>query len=401
MTANKSCTGTFNTVITGGTPLSGAFFLNKTLTLSESPYRVVGNVQIPRGITLTIEPGVTVAYDGAYEILIKGNIIANGTSTQKITFTSSTGNSSLGATQIRFVDTDLSQSQISYVKMEWGSISIYTSSGNTMTLSISNAQFDNTAVTATVGNIIISNSTLNKSKAHVSNYNLPCADTLTIQDSTLTDSTASLDYGSCSNLIVQGINGSGNTVSGAPNVRQGTVKLLDSTLTDSTVSCGVSATCEIARSQLTNSTISGYAHQPLTITDTTLTFTGTTGINCYDSFYPKNCTISYSKITGQGSGTGINMSSGSVSNTEIRDTSVAIKIGSGVPTISNNNFINCCSTYAVENKSGSNITATNNYWGTMDENVVKQKIFDYYDDLNYGAVTYSPFLISPAPPHFP
>ncbi len=332
-------------------------------------------------------------YSGAYEMLIKGNIIANGTDSKKITFTSNTCQSS-GATQIRFADTNLSLSQISHVKMEWASQSVKTDSGNTLTLTISNAQIDNSVVTATVGSVTLLNSTLNKSTAHLSNYNQSCADTLTIQDSTLTNSTASLDYGSCSNLIVQRATLFQSTVSGRPDVRSGTLNVLDSSLTDSQIYCETSVTCEISRSQLSNSTISGYASGPLTITDVTLSYTGSYGIYCWDDLYPKTCNISNSRITGHDFGVGVYMGDGSISNTEIRDTYTAIKIGSGVPTISNTNLINSA-TYHIENRTTNNITATNNYWGTTDENVIKQKIFDYFDDINYGQVTYTPFFASP------
>jgi hypothetical protein len=39
-----------------------------------------------------------------------------------------------------------------------------------------------------------------------------------------------------------------------------------------------------------------------------------------------------------------------------------------------------------------NINASYNYWGTNDENTIRQSILDYKKDFNLGNVTYTPFL---------
>lgn len=56
--------------------------------LSGSPFIVVGNVEVPAGQTLTIEPGVQVKFDGFYHIQVDGTIIAIGTETTRINITS-------------------------------------------------------------------------------------------------------------------------------------------------------------------------------------------------------------------------------------------------------------------------------------------------------------------------
>jgi hypothetical protein len=95
---------------------------------------VVGNVQIPSGVTLTIEPGVKVVYTGAYEILVQGAVIANGTTDNRIMFTSLASGTSSGATILR-LSADLSLSQISYVKMELASTAISASGSGILTVS--------------------------------------------------------------------------------------------------------------------------------------------------------------------------------------------------------------------------------------------------------------------------
>ena len=48
---------------------------------------VVGDIEIPKGETLVIEPGVTVAFEGPYELLVLGELSAVGTAAAPIRFT--------------------------------------------------------------------------------------------------------------------------------------------------------------------------------------------------------------------------------------------------------------------------------------------------------------------------
>ena len=93
------------------TEVSGLIPFSTTWTSDLSPYLVVGDVQIPEGVSLTIDPGVEIWFSGAYEILVQGNIVANGTESDSIVFTSSTPGVSSGATMLRFVETNLLNSQ--------------------------------------------------------------------------------------------------------------------------------------------------------------------------------------------------------------------------------------------------------------------------------------------------
>lgn len=59
-----------------------------TWTLANSPYIVTSNITFSANYTLTIEPGVIVKFENQRRISVYGKIIANGTDTQKIIFTS-------------------------------------------------------------------------------------------------------------------------------------------------------------------------------------------------------------------------------------------------------------------------------------------------------------------------
>ena len=61
---------------------------NTTWTIQNSPYFLQGNVVVNNGITLTIQPGVTVNFDG-YQLTIAGTLKAQGSIGMVIVFSSS------------------------------------------------------------------------------------------------------------------------------------------------------------------------------------------------------------------------------------------------------------------------------------------------------------------------
>lgn len=59
-----------------------------TWTLDNSPYIAKGDIVVPTGMTLTIEPGVVVKFSGYYRLQVNGTLLALGTLGQRIVFTS-------------------------------------------------------------------------------------------------------------------------------------------------------------------------------------------------------------------------------------------------------------------------------------------------------------------------
>lgn len=59
-----------------------------TVKKSRSPYIVPGTFTVPSGVNLTIEPGIVIKINGSTPFLINGRITAEGTSAEKIVFTS-------------------------------------------------------------------------------------------------------------------------------------------------------------------------------------------------------------------------------------------------------------------------------------------------------------------------
>ncbi|MBA7493011.1 hypothetical protein ES702_03566 [subsurface metagenome] len=70
-----------------GTNVGGIIWSDTAWTLEGSPYTITDTVQIPTGVTLTIEPGVTINKPTSGDMfLLHGTIVAHGTSDNKITF---------------------------------------------------------------------------------------------------------------------------------------------------------------------------------------------------------------------------------------------------------------------------------------------------------------------------
>lgn len=72
-------------------------------TASGSPYLIQGHILIQNGNTLTIEPGVTVNFQGYYKLFVNGRILALGSESDTIVFTAE--NSDLGWEGIYLQDT--------------------------------------------------------------------------------------------------------------------------------------------------------------------------------------------------------------------------------------------------------------------------------------------------------
>jgi parallel beta-helix repeat protein len=98
------------TVVPGGN-VSG------TWDLPGSPYLVEGEIAVPFGETLTIDPGVEVIFQGHYKFIVNGFLEAVGTETDSILFTAA--NTITGWHGIRFINAP-DNSHLSYCIVEYG-----------------------------------------------------------------------------------------------------------------------------------------------------------------------------------------------------------------------------------------------------------------------------------------
>lgn len=108
-----SLLSTAQTTVPGG-------YVSGNWTLAGSPYLIQGSVMVPKGSTLTIQPGVKVNFQGHYKLLVSGRLLAEGTAKDSILFTAA--NTTTGWYGIRFDNTDSlsDSSKISYAILQWG-----------------------------------------------------------------------------------------------------------------------------------------------------------------------------------------------------------------------------------------------------------------------------------------
>ena len=109
--------------IAGATNIPGGTIgVNTNWNLAGSPYIIQGNVIIGSGVTLTIDAGVQVKFDGLFSLTMNGNLAANGTAGSHVTFT--TNNVSPAAGQWRnLIFNAGTSSNLTYCDVRYGGYS--------------------------------------------------------------------------------------------------------------------------------------------------------------------------------------------------------------------------------------------------------------------------------------
>jgi hypothetical protein len=113
----------FTTVISQ-TKVSGGIYSNTTWTLAKSPYLMTNNIVVFPGATLTIEPGVIVrvmeskSVGSPYYLETRGSIVMVGTSSSPITFRADSATKTVGAwSGIKIKNSQGGQIRYNYVNM--------------------------------------------------------------------------------------------------------------------------------------------------------------------------------------------------------------------------------------------------------------------------------------------
>lgn len=116
------------------TIVSGIIATNTTWTLANSPYIVKGGLSVDSGVTLTIQPGVVVKVDSTMPFYIDGRLIAEGTITDSITFTSNSINPQLNPWPgLSFrIKARNDTSSFKYCKIEYAATGIYNAGTSTL-----------------------------------------------------------------------------------------------------------------------------------------------------------------------------------------------------------------------------------------------------------------------------
>ena len=198
------------------TYVSGTISEDTTWTVADSPYVVSGSVTVSQDVTLTIEPGVVIKFSGT-ALTINGTLIADGTSSQPIYFTSLKDDSVGG-------DTNGDGSATAPSPWDWSGISFASTSINSI--------LDNVVVRYGYNNISVQTSSLTVSnsvteKGQQSGITIGNA-TPTITENVIRNNSIGISISSSSPIItnntIQG-NGTGLEATGTSNA----------TITDNTI----------------------------------------------------------------------------------------------------------------------------------------------------------------------
>jgi hypothetical protein len=324
-----------------GTEVGGVLNENTTWTLENSPFFLTAPLLVNEGVTLTIEPGVTVYLTDHY-IRVAGTLNARGTPTNPISIICNSTEEHLDAyddAPIQFTSTSTSWNE----QTGFGSIienTIINSTKKSFTIYIfeSSPKINNSTVLTTGGQRAIF---IEGGDSVVSN----CSITSNQYGMTVRTSRFLFNYGTCNALI------SGNIISGCKtgiNIGGGSPIVENNLITNNhgdeiSGDGGIRIDDEITTPLIRNNTIIGNS-------------------------------------------VGFNL------------------IGSPSPTIMFNNIHDNddYNIYLYDN-SGSDIVATQNWWGTTDVSSINQSIRDFKNDFNLGTVTFVPFLmeLNPNAPNLP
>jgi hypothetical protein len=108
------------TQIAAGLNVSGTLTGDLRWMAADSPVQVTGDLLIPTGSRLTVEPGVTVQFEGPYQFVVNGTLQAVGTAVDWVVFTAANPTmDSLRWRGLRFINADR-ESRLVFCRVEYG-----------------------------------------------------------------------------------------------------------------------------------------------------------------------------------------------------------------------------------------------------------------------------------------
>ncbi|CAF0857489.1 unnamed protein product [Adineta steineri] len=433
-----------------GVTVGGTLRKSTVWNEAESPYYVVSDVGVPPNLTLTIEAGVQIIFDNDFEILIKGGSLkVLGTTKQFVRFTSGFAGKKW---MVTFKASNLSQSIITSAQFSGPKPAVQSANAennpiqNQGELLLQFCVFVNgSEITSNGGSGIIFNETYFLSKSSLVLRNV------FINDSKLTNGYGSMEpiylvnsyivnssirataskYGIHLNSCVV-YNTSIELFYGYPS----TVHIDNSTLNNVYVkgNAGQTSTMllSISRSTFQNGSITrGFHGTNIQLDDSRLIYVNVLGVAGDDDSYRQtyfalrhstfdngslvlrnykvdlissnislaqsplvigtNSIIQCSSITRTTETNenmiGIEANSIIIKESSIYNFRIGIRMFKTCTILSSNIYNNLL--YNIENQGPYTIQAKENWWGTTNETEIDNKIYDYYDNLNFGQVVYS------------
>lgn len=333
--------------------IGGIINSDTTLTLENSPYNFTDDLLIDEGVTLTIEPGVTVNFND-YFMAVGGTLFAIGTETDKIVMSGS-----------GFAYTGELEGRIVFLSTSTDSIIEYTEITSTPGVIIGIYESS-----PTISNSIISNSTRDAGPGYAINM-VDASPTIT---NNVITNTMGIYIGGLTELSSPTITGniiSQNCVGIYISCAESRPFISDNIISNN----GVGITIEAIR---TNGTI---ITRNLIINNLGERFSD-------HPLWP---------LVAEGSGiqiySGLNYAVEISNNTICNNIDGILIRGSPSSTIAQNNIFGNTN-QSIRNTLDYDIDTSSNWWGTTNTSLIDQSIIDFYDDWALGKVNYSPILDS-------
>lgn len=387
MVSSVNATGSFHGVITE----------SATWTKANSPYTLDGPTSIASGVTITVEPGVTVNLN-SYYLQVNGSLIARGTAGDKIYFTNGRviyTSASPGGTVFEYTVTDHldTATSLTITKNTFNKLSV----GGSSTVTENTITSLSAGGTATVTNNEITQSCDASESAKLTENNihtrLIClgGQSVTISNNRISDGIHCDAHGGTVDI-------SDNQITNTNNYPIIYISSIDATVTNNKIIGQNSPDSGIR--------VLGSYHSSI---QTRVTITGNQISGCKTGidFSSGWGTIKQNAIINNDIGISVAVSSfynipapgtnvGTIEQNTIAKNGVGLQYSPEelAVTIQNNNLqdnSNC----NLKITGSDDISIPNNYWGTTSTDEIKQKIYDYNFDFNLGKVSYTPILNQP------
>lgn len=439
------------TTRTSEEPVGGTIEGDITWT-NDKTYKVTSNVGVAPGSILTIQPGTSVKFAGDYSLNIGGTLVALGTQEQPIHFEPYIAGGNWG--RIFFDDPSLDAQVTSEgIYISGNALQHVFLSGSTNGIQCSGAtpyiswiSMDGGGLNCGLGStdVWVSDSTLTGTVnifqggstpehfVRVTSNNDAIIPSSSVIDSLFKKNIAIQGNGWVRNSIVGNlaINGNGDilqvTANGTITISAGRVENTTANggsiqssgtgiiLNSSTFGGGIYAG---PSSSITNCNSRGggiIGGDGSTITRNNIINSSSTGIVSTGS-----SSVTYNRVVGVAmgievvsgfiennlianiSGDGLHPGTASIRNNTLIGISGKGMLLNNVPVaLENNNFEFNSGTYdiyiTIPKTTIINLIASNNWWGTVDSNLIKQRTWDYYDDYNLTKLITSPILTTPS-----
>jgi hypothetical protein len=341
------------------TNVSGGIYSNTTWTLANSPYIVVDTVVVFPGVTLTIEPGVVVKFEDNKRLeLRQATILAVGTITDSIIFTSNSTLPGAGIWDRVWLNGGISWSQFNYCHFEYAQFGIET--GGRFNINNSNF-FNNTnglGGTGTPGSIDSCNF----------RYNTNCG------------------INKINSGFIRCCNFSHNLMA-IKEAMLSTIQncVIDSNQAGGTIGVSLMEDCKI----LFNQTGVGSYFGDNVYRNCTVNSNTSTGIAVAEGDSVINCEIKYNGI-------GLDDTFDSwdlikvITGNSIESNSIGIALATDADEIYCNRICNNSSYGVTYSYSANSNCLANNFWCSTDSAMISSFIYDGYDDISLWLLNFMP-----------